>query len=124
VSAGARQARFDLAGRSALDVARPVAGRGSQSYRSSDLTGREAAYVIFLVVFGVPLILLVAICVRLDRRDRSRGRSRGGWGLQNEALQNRMDIDAVHAPPVQGGSMDWATYRARDHARNVKSRRS
>jgi hypothetical protein len=33
-----------------------------------------------------------------------------------------MDIDSFHAPPVQGGSMDWATYRRRDRSRNSKRR--
>jgi hypothetical protein len=78
--------------------------------------------VIFVVVFVGPLVVLGALAVWLDRRDgRRRQRSAPStWGIGNEALQNHMDIDSFRAPPVQGGSMDWATYRKRDRARNAK----
>lgn len=80
--------------------------------------------MVFAVVFVGPLVVLAAIAVWLDRRDGRRRRlsSPSTWNIGNEALQNRMDIDSFHAPPVQGGSMDWATYRKRDRARNAKNR--
>jgi hypothetical protein len=80
--------------------------------------------VIFLVVFGGPILVLAIVAVWLDRRDRrgERQTSPSTWDLQNEAFHNRMDVESFHAPPVQGGSMDWATYRRRDRARNSKRR--
>lgn len=80
--------------------------------------------MIFLIVFVGPIVALACVAFLLDRRDRRRDRlsTPSTWSIENEAFQSRMDIDSFHAPPVQGGSMDWATYRRRDRSRNSKRR--
>jgi hypothetical protein len=67
--------------------------------------------LIFLAVVG----LAILAAVRHDLRARHRGtRVASDKAMKNEAIQSRMDVESFHSPSVQGGSMDWATYRSRD----------
>lgn len=45
---------------------------------------------------------------------RLRSALSGGSDMTNEALNNRLDVKAMHNPMLQGGSHDWMTYRRRD----------
>jgi hypothetical protein len=67
--------------------------------------------LIFVAVIG----LAILAAVRHDLRARRRGtRVTSDKVMKNEAIQSRMDVESFHSPSVQGGSMDWATYRSRD----------
>ena len=70
--------------------------------------------MIRLIILGV-VVLAIMIAVRSDLRARHRGeRVASSKDMKNEAIQSRMDVESFHSPSVQGGSMDWATYRSRD----------
>jgi hypothetical protein len=54
----------------------------------------------------------VGLAMLYDWRARKRG-----WRVSastEEALNSRLDVDAVHNPMLQGGSQEWMTYRHRD----------
>jgi hypothetical protein len=69
--------------------------------------------MIFLGIVGGVIIIAVGLAAWYDHRAKRRG-----WRVSastEEAFQNRMDVDAVKNPMVQGGRQDWMTSRQRDH---------
>jgi hypothetical protein len=98
-------------------------------------------YPELLGLSGLTLALLAVapVCVRRARRRRDatdsaqstppaalaawydRRAKRRGWhaGVSSrEALQNRMDVEAIDSPLGQGKTRDWMTWRQRDQKRN------
>ena len=70
------------------------------------------ASIIVATVIG----MLVASAFVYDARQRRRGVSvRAGRDLDVEAMNHRVDINAVpYEPARHAGQRDWATYRRRD----------
>ena len=76
------------------------------------------------LAFVLVIVLAIAIALRHDIRERRRGsRFASSKDMKNEAIQSRMDVESFHAAPLQGGSMDWATYRHRDRKGSAWRRR-
>jgi hypothetical protein len=79
--------------------------------------------VIRLIV-GLVIAFAILVALRSDLRERRRGsRVASSKDMKNEAIQSRMDVESFHAAPLQGGSMDWATYRSRDRKSSSWRRR-
>jgi hypothetical protein len=68
-----------------------------------------------IIVLAV-IVLLLAGALVYDVRQRRRGVSvRNGRELDVEAMNHRVDINAVpYEPARHAGQRDWATYRRRD----------
>jgi hypothetical protein len=69
--------------------------------------------MIFLGIVGGVIIIAVGLAAWYDHRAKRRGWRVGA--STEEALQNRMDVDSVRNPMLQGGRQDWMTSRQRDH---------
>lgn len=66
----------------------------------------------FVAVLGAVVVGAVGLAALYDYRARRRG-----WKVRastEEALNNRLDVESVHNPYLQGGKQDWMTYRQRD----------
>lgn len=74
--------------------------------------------MLLAVVVGALVGALVAAAA-YDIRQRRRGRSTGHLSAaSDEAVQHRLDINAVpYEPARHAGQRDWATYRRRDKRR-------
>ena len=73
--------------------------------------------MIVLKVIGGVIIVAVALAAWYDHRAR-RHRWRTGVSAK-EALQNRMDVEAIESPLSQGETKDWMTWRRRDQKERV-----
>jgi hypothetical protein len=67
--------------------------------------------IVLEVIVGV-FIVAVALAAWYDHRARRRGWRTGV--SSTEALQNRMDVEAIDSPLGQGETKDWMTWRHRD----------
>jgi hypothetical protein len=69
-----------------------------------------------LIVVGAGIGLLLLVALGYDWRDRRHGAAqRRGGDILAEAVNHRVDIDAVpYEPARHAGQRDWATYRRRD----------
>jgi hypothetical protein len=66
----------------------------------------------FFVIVGGLLLGVVGLGALYDYRARHRG-----WRVSastEEAFNNRLDVQAIQNPFLQGGKQDWMTYRKRD----------
>jgi hypothetical protein len=68
--------------------------------------------MIFLGIVGGIIIVVVGLAAWYDHRAKRRGWRVGA--STEEAFQNRMDVESVKNPVVQGGKQDWMTSRQRD----------
>jgi hypothetical protein len=70
--------------------------------------------MIFISVLGGAIVLAVLLGVLADYRARRHGRRFGNWN--REAIQNRLDIEAVQkaGPIAQAGIQKWMTYQRRN----------
>jgi hypothetical protein len=76
------------------------------------------------LIAGLVIVFTIMIALRSDLRERRRGsRMASSKDMKNEAIQSRMDVESFHSPSIQGGSMDWATYRSRDRKSSSWRRR-
>jgi len=65
-----------------------------------------------MVILGSVIAGAVGLASLYDYQARRRG-----WKVSastTEALNNRLDVESVHNPYLQGGEQDWMTYRQRD----------
>jgi hypothetical protein len=72
----------------------------------------EVRLVVGLVIAGGLILGAIGLASLYDYRSRRRG-----WRVSastEEAFHNRLDVEAVHNPYLQGGKQDWMTYRQRD----------
>ena len=66
----------------------------------------------FVVIAGGVIAAAIGLAALYDYRARRRG-----WRVSastEEAINNRLDVEAIHNPFLQGGKQDWMTYRQRD----------
>ncbi|HWG11782.1 MAG TPA: hypothetical protein VG268_00775 [Streptosporangiaceae bacterium] len=69
-----------------------------------------------LEVIGGVIVAAVGLAAWYDRRAKRRGWHAGV--SSREALQNRMDVEAIDSPLGQGKTRDWMTWRQRDQKRD------
>ena len=67
--------------------------------------------IILYIIVGA-IVVSVSLAVWYDHRAKRRGWRVGA--STDEAFQNRMDVDSMRNPIVQGGKQDWMTWRQRD----------
>ena len=68
--------------------------------------------MIFLGIVGGVIIIAVGLAAWYDHRAKRRGWRVGA--STEEALQNRMDVEAIDSPLGQGETQGWMTWRQRD----------
>ena len=72
----------------------------------------EMRLLVWLVIAGGVILGAIGLAALYDYRARRRG-----WRVSastEEAFHNRLDVESISNPFLQGGKQDWMTYRHRD----------